>query len=146
MSRRQRRQAGARREFEQEARRLVEKPVAAGPADEVRISIPGDHPFARELVELSGLLATHQKRLVSGLEVVHRRLPDAERRILELLARMGVPTDRILHDLGAAKAGEDPLLKVGLGLLHAASAITGRPEDGKKVEELLRRAAADKKF
>lgn len=153
MSRRKRRQSGAQREFEQEGRRLVAKAAPSGAANVVEISFPGDHPLAREFLELSTLLANRQK-FASGVEVARRPILDADDKLLAVLAKIIGPehVERIKKDLAAGDAllrrgkdGKDPLLEVGIGLLHAASAIAGMPDAGKRAEDLILRAFDDAK-
>lgn len=133
---------GMGREFAQEAGRLV-KGLRPAPGSKgrlaVKISIPDDHPMAKELLELATLLANRQE-LASGLKIVRPGVPNADDRMLVLLERMGVPTAQILKDVGAAAPGTDPLMTLGLGLVHAAAAITGTPQvDLAALAEELRR-------
>lgn len=135
---------GAQREFAQEARRLIERPGPTGPANLVRISIPKDHPLAKELWELSCLLAERQK-LVSGIEIQRRAIPGADEKLCALLSRMGVNVEQIKKDLAAGDAlakGHDPLLDAGLGLLRVASSIAGAKIDLPKIEDELRRMSS----
>ena len=149
-SRRGRPDPGLGREFVQEGKRLIPL-LAPAPADVVRISVPRSHPQAAELLELARLLANRQER-ESGLKIMRTPIPGAEERILALLSRMGVDTARIVADLKAgdairekkAGASDDPLLKVGLGLLHAAAGIIGSPDAAKPLADLVTREASPK--